>query len=144
MERPTGVAIIAVLNFIGAALCILTALGAFIGGSAFMDAANVRDQFGKMFWLIGAGCLVLAGVAMVLGIGLWKLLNWARMLQIVFLFLFLSFQMLATMGAMQHFSTGRVLWRVFIFAIEAWVLVYLFKTPVKQAFGKTVEQPRTA
>ena len=142
MARPRGVTVIAVLNFIGAGFCLLTALGAFIGGSVFMTAADMRDQFGNMFWMIGAGCLGLSGLAMVIGIGLWRLLNWARILQIVFLALFLGFEMLATAGAMQHFNAGRVVFRLLIMAIEALALLYLFKTSVKQAFGKLIEQPR--
>jgi hypothetical protein len=124
-----------VLNFIGAGFCLLTALGAFIGGSVFMAAAELRDQLGNMLWMIGAGCLVLSAVAMILGIGLWKLLNWARILQIAFLVLFLAFETSATAGAMLHFDAGRVVFRLLVMAIEAWALLYLFKASVKQAFG---------
>jgi uncharacterized membrane protein (DUF2068 family) len=132
-----------VLNFIGAGFCFLTALGALIGGSVFMAAAGLRDQLGNMLWMIGGGCLVSSAVAMVLGIGLWKLLNWARILQIAFLVLFVAFEMFATAGAMLHFNPGRVVFRLLVMAVEAWALLYLLKASVKQAFGKRIEQPRS-
>jgi uncharacterized membrane protein (DUF2068 family) len=136
VERPTGVTILSILNFVGSGVYLLVAAGAFMGGSAFLAAsAEMRGQFGwGIFTLIGAVCLVFAGLALAVGIGLWKLLKWGRVLQIVLLFLFLGFQVLAAIGAMMHFNPGRVLFRVIIMGIEAWILSYLFKAHVKQAF----------
>ena len=137
MERPTGVTILSVLNFIGAGLYLLVALSAFTGGSVFMAAAaDMRGQFGwGIFTLIGVVCLIFAGLCMAMGIGFWKLLNWSRVLQIVLLFVFLGFQILSIVGAMMHFHPTRVILRVIIMSIEVWILSYLFKAHVKRAFG---------
>jgi hypothetical protein len=124
------------MNFAGAAMFLLIAMGALTGGSAFLAAsAEMRGQFGwGLFMLIGAVCLVLAGLAAVLGIGFWKLLNRSRILQIVLLLPFLGFQVLLVVGAMMHFSLGRMLFRVILLGLGVWVLTYLFKSQVKRAF----------
>jgi VIT1/CCC1 family predicted Fe2+/Mn2+ transporter len=66
---------------------------------------------------------------------MWKLLNWSRVLQIVLLILFLALQFLLVIGALMHFSLGRMIFRAVVMGIEAWILGYLFKTHVKRAFG---------
>ena len=115
---------------------MLMAFGGFMGGSAFIAAsAGMAGQFGwGIFVLIGIVCLVLASLALAIGIGFWKLLNWSRVLQIVMLFLFLGFQVFAVLGAMMHLAWGRVIFRVIVMSIEVWILSYLFRSHVKQAF----------
>jgi hypothetical protein len=137
MERPAGVTILSVLNFIGAGGCLLVGLGAFMGGSVFMAAsAEMRGPFGwGLFTVIGVICLMFAGLGLALGIGFWKLLSWSRVLQIVLLFLFLALQVLAVAGAMMHFNPLRVIFRIIIMSMEVWILSYLFKAHVKRAFA---------
>jgi len=50
------------------------------------------------------------------------------------LFLFLGFQVFAVLGAMMHLAWGRVIFRVIVMSIEVWILSYLFRSHVKQAF----------
>jgi uncharacterized membrane protein (DUF2068 family) len=71
------------------------------------------------------------------GIGLWKLANWARILQIVLLALGLVFGVFGLLIGAAQFNLGVTVIRLIIMAIEAWILIYLFRPHVKQAFGAT-------
>lgn len=88
-ERPLGVAILAVLIGIFAALLLLASLVLFLFGVPFAGAPGVG---------FGAGALVAAGVLLLLAIllfvvatGLWDLRLWALVLSIIVIgFLWLS------------------------------------------------------
>ncbi len=145
MERPTGVTVISVLNFIGAAFYVLGALGIFMGGAflAQMTRSSPQGGAGMTAMIAGLGAvlgvvlLIGAGLCLLVGIGLWKLANWARILQIVLLALGLVFGVLGLLVGFIHFHVGILLFRLIIMAIQLWIVVYLFKPHVKQAFGAT-------
>jgi len=86
MQRPTGVTILAVLAFIGAGLSVLVAIGAFLGG-AVMSSMMANPRFGMLAGvgavIVGVFLLGIAVMDVVIGFGLWKLQNWARILTIV-------------------------------------------------------------
>ena len=84
--------------------------------------------------------VVLLGVAVLyvaLGIGLWKLLNWARILLIVLCGLGVVFNALGLLSSLVHFHPVLVFWRAIIVAVDLWIALYLLKPHVKQAFGTT-------
>lgn len=145
MERPTGVTVISVLNFIGAALYLLAALGIFVGGAFFAQVAKSSAQGGAGVTAMIAGLgavlgvifIVGGGLCLFVGIGLWKLANWARILEIVLLVLGLLFGLFGLLGSLTNFHAGPLVWQVVIMAIQIWIIVYLFKPNVKQAFGAT-------
>src|SRR3989338_4306534 len=97
MDRPTGVTILAVLNFIGAAFSIL--------------------------------------LAILLGWGMWKLKNWARIITIVLCALgalgALAGVAIAAMAG-QMISAG---FNLVFLLIYAWIIWYLLRPHVKEAFG---------
>jgi hypothetical protein len=143
MQRPTGVTVISVLNFIGAAFYVLGALGIFIGGAFFANMTRSSPQGGAgmtamiagMGAVLGVVLLIGAGLCLLVGIGLWKLANWARILEIVLLALGVCFGLFGLFGAFMNFHAGQLIWQVIILAIQIWIIVYLFKPHVKQAFG---------
>src|SRR5580693_5057648 len=96
MQRPTGVTIIAVLDFIGAAGLLILGLLAFACGSLlagfFNAAATANGGTGAapasglaagIGIFIGAIFLAFAIFAIFVAIGLLKLKNWARVTTIV-------------------------------------------------------------
>jgi len=72
---------------------------------------------------------VIAAISAVLSYGLWRLRKWGRILAIVCSAL-LSLHAAATILA----SSGIFLWHVFALGINIWIITYLLKPRVKQAF----------
>jgi hypothetical protein len=140
MERPTGVTILALLAFVGTGLSVLGALGVLLGGAMVANMA-ARPGMGMLAGTVGAVIgVVLLGVAIlyaVVGIGFLKLQNWARILVLVLCGLGVLFNGLGLLGALFHFSVLVVVWRVIAVAIDLWIVLYLLKPHVKQAFGAT-------
>jgi hypothetical protein len=140
MERPTGVTILAVLAFIGAGLLVFAALAALLMGGVMlsrMGAAPMGVLGGVGVAIAAVLFLVIAVLYVVMGVGLWKLLNWARILTIVLVGLGAAFQALGVLGALAHFHPFLFVWRAIFVAIDVWIIVYLLKPDVKQAFGAT-------
>ncbi len=143
MERPTGVTIISVLAFIGAGFLVLVALGALLGGamiSSMMNYPWAGMLTGVAAVIVAVILLGLAALEIVVGLGLLKLRNWARIMTIVLVGLGLLSSVLSILSpfAHMHFFLFVFLIRQLITAgIEVWILVYLFQPHVKQAFGAT-------
>jgi hypothetical protein len=140
MERPTGVTIFAVLAFIGAGLLVLAALGVLLGGAMVANMA-ARPGMGMMAGIggavLGGFFVVIAAVYAVVGAGFLKLQNWARVLTIVLCGLGVLFYALGILTALVHFHPLLVVWRAVLLAVDLWIVLYLLKPHVKQAFGAT-------
>jgi hypothetical protein len=141
MARPTGVTILAVLSFLGAALCLLASAGMFIIGSSAGIAAmagrggNMGGPLAAMGAFAGIACLILAVLYLVNGIGLLKLRGWARLLTILLVLLGIIFGVLGIVRAMAPMMIGLIVWDLILIAIDVWILMYMFKPHVKAAFG---------
>jgi hypothetical protein len=141
MERPTGVTILAVLAFIGAAFLAIGSI-VFIAGGALLS--NVRANGPGAGALLGLGGAVLGGFLLVLAViyvftavGLLKLQNWARILTIVFVGLGLLTAATGLLSSFAHVFPVLMVRNIIVLAIDVWILIYLFKPHVKQAFGAT-------
>src|SRR5258708_36432614 len=92
MARPTGVTIIAVLYFLGAALCLLGGILLFVGGGFMASMMNQQGSGGSAGAGILAGLgavaggvvLIIAAISALVGFGLWKLKNLGRILALGF------------------------------------------------------------
>jgi hypothetical protein len=133
MNRPTGVTIIAILQFIGAGLCILAGIGALVGAS-FLGAAGGPAGAGGMFAMLGGAVsivlFIIAGIAILLGWGLWTLKEWARIVTIVL-------QGLALLGAvltLVQLGSAFLVGGIIRLAISGLIIWYLLKPDVKAAF----------
>jgi len=141
MQRPTGVTILAVLDFIGAGIEILIAIGLFFSASFLSSLANTpgNSMLAKLIGAIGAAAgvvfLLFAALAFALGYGFWKLQNWARIIQIVFLIIGLAFGLLGLVQVFRAFTGTALVSQLISLGIEAWILWYLFQPHVKQAFS---------
>jgi type IV pilus assembly protein PilA len=109
LERPTLIAVLAVMQFMGAALWLLIGLGGMIAGLA--GGGPQPEQLVAVWVLIAIGILEVA-----CGIGLWKLKPYGRTLQLAF----------AWIGLLA-FPFGTV--------IGILILVYLFKPGIKVLFA---------
>lgn len=141
MARPTGVTILAVLSFVGAALTLLAALGMFVMGSAGIAAmAGHGGTMGGPLAVLGAfagvAFLILAVLYVANGVGLLKLQGWARWLTIILAALGVVFGVIGIVRGLAPLMMGLIVWHLILIAIDGWVLMYLFKPHVKQAFGE--------
>jgi hypothetical protein len=139
MERPTGVTILAVLYFIGTAVLGLCGLLFIVGGSVLSGVARNGGPGSALFAaggaVIGGVFLVCALIDLVLGIGFIKLQNWARVVAIVFTAIGVLFGVLGLVNMVTHMMVFRLAFQLIVLALEIWIVVYLFKPHVKQAFG---------
>ena len=138
MQRPTGVTILAVLSFIGAAFFLLASLAMFIGGGMLSQMGGSAGM-GTMLGALGAfaGVILLAFTAYLLaqGIGLFKLKNWGRIMTIICIGLGLLSAAMGVFSSLSPMQLGHLIGQLIVVAIDVWILVYLFKPHVKQAFG---------
>jgi hypothetical protein len=142
MSRPVGVTILAILNFIGAAFCLLGGIGMILGGGfiATMLSQQGQGSAGAAGVLAGLGAaagifiIIMGGVSALLGFGMWKLKGWARIVSIVLFAISGVMQLLALLGTLAHFNVFAFVWTVFWIAVDAFVIMYLLKPEVKAAF----------
>lgn len=145
MGRPTGVTVIAILEFIGAGGCILLGIGTLVGASFFgaaMSQAQGGGPGGGLFAMLGGAIsiffFIIGAICALLGWGLWTLKNWARMVVIVLSALGLVLSLLALL----QFSAAVLVGLIIRVAINGLIIWYLLKPEVKAAFEGT--QARTA
>jgi hypothetical protein len=138
MERPTGVTVLSVVAFIFGGFLGLGGLGMMLGGAVLAQMA----KSGGLGALAGVGGaiigIVLLGAAVIYvvdAVGLLKVQNWARILTVILVGLSLLRAGFGLLGSMAHFNVIALFFGLVIAAIDAWILVYLFKPEVKQAFG---------
>lgn len=131
----TGIKLIAVLHWLRALAYLVGGLAilGFAHLSARMIAAVANDTpldrivsgFGKT---LGIGAVVIALIWLVLGIGIWSLKNWARVVTLVLAGLSLLYQLFMVMS----FHTG---WHILRVLVDAAIVVYLMMPDVKKAFA---------
>lgn len=130
-----GIKLIAVLHW-------LRALVYFAGGLAILGVAHlsarmisaiandtplnrIASGFGNA---LGIGALIIALIWLALGIGIWTVKNWARVITLVLAGLSLLYQLL--MATNYHTS-----WHFLRVLVDAAILVYLMLPDVKRAFA---------
>ena len=143
MGRPVGVTVLAILNFIGAAFCVLGGIAMILGGGGIATLINQQGgqgSAGAAGILAGLGAaagvfiIIIGGVGALVGFGLWKLKEWARIISIVFAGIGAAMQLLGLLGSLAHFNLFAVVWSLFWLAIDALIIWYLLKPEVKAAF----------
>jgi hypothetical protein len=141
MERPTGVTILAVLEFLGAGLFALIGLLLLVGFGLLGGAAGQAGESGGMAFLMGLGAvagvlfLVLALIPLVVGIGLWKLKNWARILVIVFSILGVLSNLAGAVVPLMVGEPVSAVSSIIGLGVNGLILWYMFQPHVKEAFG---------
>jgi hypothetical protein len=151
MNRPGGVTVIAILEFLGGVGCALVGLGVMLGGGMLATIISQSGQQGS-----GAGAGVLGAVGAVLGVvllvfaflyflvgwGMLKLKAWARIITMIFAGLGILGSLFGIMGFLAHFSIVALFWLLVRLAICGWMIWYLLQPNVSAAFNGG--QTRTA
>ena len=142
MGRPTGVTVLAVLGFVLAGLSLLAACVMFaLGAAGIAGMTRGGTVGGGMLATLGAfagvACLVFAVLYGASGVGLLKLRGWGRLLTIILVAISLLLGVRGLLMGVAHGFGVAVVWQIITIAIDAWILVYLFKPHVKQAFGQS-------
>ncbi len=136
MGRPVGVTILAILDFIGAAFCLLGGIGMILGGgfiATMMSQQGGQGSAGAAGFFAGLGAvagvfiIIIGGVCALVGFGLWKLKGWARIVSIVLAGIGGAFQLLGLLGSLAHFNLFAVVWSLFWIAVNALIIWYLLK-----------------
>jgi hypothetical protein len=143
MGRPVGVTIIAVLFFLGAAFCVLGAIAMFAGGGFIatlisqqggQGAGAGAGLFAGMGVIIGVVILVFGALYILIGWGLLKLKEWARIVTIVLAGLWALGSLFGLVGVLSHFGVFILFWIVVRVAIAGLIIWYLLQPDVKAAF----------
>ncbi len=140
MERPAGVTILAVVAFILGGFSALGGLGMALGGAVLSRMAS-GSGLGMLASLggavLGAIFFGFAVIYIVDAVGLLKVANWARILTVVLVALHLLRSAFGLLRAAAHVHPIGLFFSLIFVAVDVWILVYLFKPEVKQAFGAT-------
>ncbi len=138
MKRPTGISVLAIVNLLVAGVCARMAFPLLMGSG---HAATGRQGGTAPTWLEAQG--VVGGVVLVVfaaifaatSVGLWKLRNWARILFIVFGGYAVVESVLDLPGNIAGHDIQELVSNVFRAGVYVWVVWYLLRPHVKQAFG---------
>jgi hypothetical protein len=143
MGRPVGVTILAILDFIGAAFCLLGGIGMMLGGGFLatminqqggQGSAGAAGIFAGLGAVAGVFMIVMGAICALVGFGLWKLKGWARIVSIILAGIGAAFQVIGLLASLAHFNIFAVIWGLFWIAIDALIIWYLLKPEVKAAF----------
>ncbi|HET9365277.1 MAG TPA: hypothetical protein VFP71_09750 [Candidatus Angelobacter sp.] len=142
MNKPAGVIVIAILYFLGAGILLLAGIGFVIGGGAIAAAMSQQSQAGgglaTLMGFLGAGVgiffLVCGVLDALIGIGLLKLKNWARIVAIVFAAIGACFQIFGLLTSLAHFNPVSFVISLIVLGVQALIIWYLLKPEVKAAF----------
>jgi len=142
VKRPTGVTIIAVLTFFGAAVLSLSSIAFFfvaVMGMTGGDAADpVSMAIAGMGVAGGFSLLFLAGVAAFLAIGVLELQEWARIVSITSIAAAIGctiLSLVAFRGYVVIPVVPSIICHLLVTAMAVWMLSYLLRLPVRQAFS---------
>lgn len=128
---PTGVKVISVLYYIGAAFGIIFGLLLIVGSGV------ISSLLGSVFGALGAGLFIFWGIILLalgilgifVGIGLWKARPWARIVAIIF-------SCLGILMAIISIVSGNIVSQLFNLIFQGVIAGYLlFNNSVKQAFA---------
>ena len=146
-SRPRGVTILAVLALLTVipTVSVGIALSGMAAGARAESAVPLMQFLMRFFPVLAQGeqdmvsqasaaataMFVIAAICGVLGYGLWKLRNWARIVAIV------ASGLLALRAVVMILaSSGAIVWHLFALGIDIWIITYLLKPRVKQTFPR--------
>jgi hypothetical protein len=121
MEASTArtiVRIISVLEYIVAALLVIGAIALFAAGSIF--ASNDAGILSVLGAALGFILIVLAAICLVVGIGLWKEKNWARIIVIILSVIGL----LGGIGALVSKAVGSGVFEIVMNGVLLWLFAF--------------------
>lgn len=144
VPRPTGVAILGILGFIGSIITILIGIGglilsAFLNNilSAFGASSLVGAVAGLVVAVLSVGVLIAGLIYLLLSWGLWSGKNWARIIWIIF-------SILGVLGALGTIAGPAYVAGVIDLIINVIIIYYLTRPHVTAYFKHMVMMPPAA
>lgn len=142
MQRPTGVTVIAILQFLCAGVLVLGGLVFTLGMSAMSAVLAQRGNASGVGMGMLAGMGAAIGVVMILfavlygavGYGMWNLKNWARIVTLVFTFIGAGIYLIGFMASLLHFNILGLFWDTLWLGVHGLIIWYLLQPGVAQAF----------
>ncbi len=145
MKRPTGVTVIAVILFLGAAYGLVLALGVAGGG---VDPKTLTPDMGEFPFEDGVlakiavfAFLISTAISLTLGLGLWHTKNWARIITIVLSSIAIAMNALGVLGAALMANDLDLVIGLAALGYNVWLVWYLVQPPVKAAFAPAPAGP---
>jgi len=142
VKRPTGVTIIAVLTFFGAAGLALGSIAFFFVAVMGMTGGDAGEPISVAIAGMGVAggfsLLILAGGAVLLTIGVLKLHEWARIVTIASIAAAIGCTILSLFGLRGYQMipvVPSIAGHLLVMAMAVWMLAYLLHPRVKQVFG---------
>jgi hypothetical protein len=150
MNRPVGVTLIGVLDFLGMAIQIALGIGGLVGMSflgAFITKLAAQNQqqmppgtnitaiMASLGVVFAIGAFVFALVSALIGWGMLSLKNWARILSIIYSSIGILCFGLGILGSLLHFNPIGFAWNMSWLVINALIIWYLLQSQVKAAFA---------
>jgi hypothetical protein len=142
VNRPLGVTMIAILAFFAANILAFGACIFLFVGMAGMMGADAGEPLSVAIVAMGVAggysLLVLSGVAALVAIGVLKLREWARVVSIASFgvgIVCTIFSLFTVMGYLAIPAVPMILCHLALIAVAVWMLSYLLRPTVKQAFG---------
>jgi uncharacterized membrane protein (DUF2068 family) len=134
-QRPTGVTILAVLQFIGGILSLIFGVSSLLFGGLMVasDAAataGTEIDPGPILLVAGVVAIVSGLIGLIAGYGLFTLKGWGWTLALVFSVLNIIRSLLGM------FQGGNVPGAIIGIVISGLIVYYLMTPTVKRAFGK--------
>ncbi|HEX8228451.1 MAG TPA: hypothetical protein VF826_03955 [Chloroflexia bacterium] len=136
-ERPTGVTVLAVLNFIGAGLLlVLVAVALLMSGNSqdlgsdFLSELREQSRASQISAIVVTG-MIGAAICLPLAIGLWRLRPWARTMA------FVVYAGGAGLTLCANFNEALTISVLVRLAIAAGIVYYLLQPDVSSAFGES-------
>jgi len=138
MTRPTGVTILGILGILWGAFVVafsfLLLLGLAIVSWFLAGLPAVFLGFGAA--VIGGFFLVYGVLHLLVGIGMLRLAEWARVLAMVLAAINLAFTALRLLAILTPFFFFFAFRRLFVCAVDVLILWYLSRRQIKQAFSR--------
>lgn len=131
--RPLGVLILAILNFLVAAVAVGMAAAMFTHGAVlrFPAVQRVLAAIGGGVWgFLGTSILL----ALIMGVGLWRMKDWGRLLMVIFSIFGLITGAAMLLAQLTHFVPALVFLRAATVVIYLVILRYLLRPEIKAAF----------
>lgn len=128
-QRPTGITILAVLQFIGGILSLLGGIGLLFAGATATPGGGPGATSG-VATVFGLGLIVSGTIGLIAGYGLFTLKGWGWLLAVIF-------SILNILSAVWNLIQGNAILSAIVgLVISGLILYYLYTPTVKRAFGK--------
>jgi hypothetical protein len=132
MQRPPGVTILAILNIVGGAIGLLSSV--FILGLLGLGGSGVGAETAGTFGGNALFTLIVSVLQLIVGFGLWRLLNWAWFATIVVTLMNFGNAFWRMVGGFQGGGGTEIIAGLVGTIIGIAILYYLYRPEVRGAF----------